>query len=689
MNASNLHFLFGPLTTVKGIGDALATRLKTTIGPRVLDLYFHLPFRFEQRVWLERLADYQPDTMVTLSIKVLGHEKPPRPKLPYKVLCETNGGFVYLLFFNMPSKYILEQLPVGGQRIVSGKLEQSLAVWQMIHPDYIGYATYKEDWVGKRPIYSMAQGISSKVFHRVIQPALSRIPDTPEWLAPETLEHHGWKSWQASLQQAHRPVEEEDLSPLHGARLRLAYDELLAEQISYALIRRHYQKTSGVVIQKTGVLTGQMKLPFSLTPGQDQAIAEILKDMESGTQMLRLLQGDVGSGKTMVAVYALLAALEAGYQGVLLAPTEILAQQLYRNLQTYAPFVHSVLFTGGTANKDKKMHLEGLAQGSIQIAVGTHALLEEHVQFKNLGLIVVDEQHRFGVEQRLRLTRKGIFPHVLVMSATPIPRTLCLTAYGELQITNLRDKPAQRQPITTSTMPLKRVDEVIESLSRVLAKGEKVFWVCPLIDESEALQLGHVMERFGILNNHFGDKVGLLHGRMKAEEKEAIMQSFKSGPLQILVSTTVIEVGVDIPDATVMVIEHAERFGLAQLHQLRGRVGRGNKPSTCLLLYSYALTETGKARLSILKESNDGFKIAEADLHIRGAGDLLGTRQSGIPLYRLADIFVHEAYIPKAQAEAEALIIADPLLSSPRGQAVRLLLKMFNKEQSMQYISAG
>ena len=689
MNASNLHFLFGPLTTVKGIGDALATRLKTTIGPRVLDLYFHLPFRFEQRVWLERLADYQPDTMVTLSIKVLGHEKPPRPKLPYKVLCETNGGFVYLLFFNMPAKYILEQLPMGAQRIVSGKLEKSLAVWQMIHPDYIGYPSNKEDWVGKRPIYSMAQGISSKVFHRVIQPALSRIPDAPEWLAPETLQQHGWKSWQASLQQAHRPVEEEDLSPLHGARLRLAYDELLAEQISYALIRRHYQKTSGVVIQKTGLLTGQMKLPFTLTPGQDQAIAEILKDMESGTQMLRLLQGDVGSGKTMVAIYALLTALEAGYQGVLLAPTEILAQQLYRNLQTYAPFVHSVLFTGGTANKDKKLHLEGMAQGSIQIAVGTHALLEEHVQFKNLGLIVVDEQHRFGVEQRLRLTRKGIFPHVLVMSATPIPRTLCLTAYGELQITNLRDKPAQRLPIRTSTMPLKRVDEVIDSLSRVLAKGEKVFWVCPLIDESEALQLGHVMERFGILKNHFGDRVGLLHGRMKADEKEAIMQSFKSGPLQILVATTVIEVGVDIPDATVMVIEHAERFGLAQLHQLRGRVGRGHKPSTCLLLYSYALTETGKARLSILKESNDGFKIAEADLHIRGAGDLLGTRQSGIPLYRLADIFIHEAYIPKAQAEAQALITADPLLSSPRGQAARLLLKMFNKEQSMQYISAG
>jgi ATP-dependent DNA helicase RecG len=689
MNASNLHFLFGPLTTVKGIGDALATRLKTTIGPRVLDLYFHLPFRFEQRVWLEKLQDYQPDTMTTLSIKVLSHEKPPRPKLPYKVLCETNGGWVYLLFFNMPAKYIVEQLPMGAQRIVSGKLEHSMAVWQMIHPDYIGYPSNKEDWVGKRPIYSMAQGISSKVFHRVLQPALSRIPDAPEWLSPETLQAHGWKSWQASLQQAHKPLEEEDLSPLHGARLRLAYDELLAEQISYALIRRHYQKTSGVVIQKTGVLTGQMKLPFTLTSGQDQAIAEILKDMESGTQMLRLLQGDVGSGKTMVAIYALLAALEGGYQGVLLAPTEILAQQLYRNLQTYAPFVHSVLFTGGTANKDKKVHLEGMAQGSIQIAVGTHALLEEHVQFKNLGLIVVDEQHRFGVEQRLRLTRKGVFPHVLVMSATPIPRTLCLTAYGELQITNLRDKPAERQPITTSTMPLKRVDEVIESLGRVLAKGEKVFWVCPLIDESEALQLGHVMERFGILKNHFGDKVGVLHGRMKADEKEAIMQSFKSGPLQILVATTVIEVGVDIPDATVMVIEHAERFGLAQLHQLRGRVGRSHKPSVCLLLYSYALTEAGKARLSILKESNDGFKIAEADLHIRGAGDLLGTRQSGIPLYRLADIFVHETYIPKAQAEAEALITADPLLSSSRGQAARLLLKMFNKEQSMQYISAG
>ncbi len=541
----------------------------------------------------------------------------------------------------------------------------------------------------------MTAGLTAKPLAKAIVAALERAPELPEWIEAATAEKFHWAPWRESLLAAHHPQAEADLSPLTAARSRLAYDELLANQLALALIRARQRRQPGRSIVGDGSLVARVlaALPFRLTRSQEQAADEIHADMAKPSRMLRLLQGDVGSGKTVVAFLAMLRAAEAGHQAALMAPTEILARQHYA---TIAPLAESAgvevaLLTGREKGKARKEVYEGLASGRIKLAVGTHALFQEEVAFADLALAVVDEQHRFGVHQRMALAEKGGAERadILVMTATPIPRTMMMTVYGDLDVSRLTEKPAGRRPVDTRAVPLERLEEIIAAVSRAIAASARVYWVCPLVAESEALDLAAAEERFADLQRRFPGHAGLVHGRMRGADKDQVMADFAEGRLAILVATTVIEVGVDVPEATVMVIEHAERFGLAQLHQLRGRVGRSHRPSTCLLLYAPPLSEAARARLSILRETDDGFRIAEEDLRLRGAGEVLGTRQSGLPEFRLADIAAHAALLSAAHDDAESAVKADPELSRPRGQALKTLLYLFERDAAAATLRSG
>ncbi|MGD0864774.1 MAG: ATP-dependent DNA helicase RecG, partial [Rhizomicrobium sp.] len=519
-----------------------------------------------------------------------------------------------------------------------------------------------------------------------------KVPATTEWLDPDYLRARSWTSFGDALRSAHAPQSEEDLQPTAPNRMRLAYDELLANQLALVLIRARLRNVKGRSLKGDGQLKQKAiaALPFSLTPAQSQALAEIEADMASPTRMLRLLQGDVGAGKTIVAFLALLDAIEAGTQGALMAPTELLARQ---HMQALAPLadatgVRMTLLTGRERGTPREQILAALAKGEIDILVGTHALFTEDVTFRDLGLAIVDEQHRFGVHQRLQLQSKGA-TDVLVMTATPIPRTLALTAYGDMDVSRIAGRPPGRQPVDTRVLPAERLDEVVDHLGGAIASGARAYWVCPLVEESEKIDLAAAEERAGELHELLGPKVGLVHGRMKGAERDSAMAKFKSGELSVLVATTVIEVGVDVPEATIMVVEHAERFGLAQLHQLRGRVGRGSAKSTCLLIYQPPLGETAKARLKTLRETDDGFIIAEEDLRLRGAGELLGVRQSGMPEFRLADLMAHAELLAAARDDAKLILSRDPELKSPRGEALRVLLYLFERDEAVRYLRTG
>ncbi len=432
-------------------------------------------------------------------------------------------------------------------------------------------------------------------------------------------------------------------------------------------------------------------LPYSLTPSQTRAVAEIVADLAKPERMLRLLQGDVGSGKTVVALLACAAVIEGGRQAALMAPTEILARQHFNTITPLAAAagIRVAILTGRERGRERSDILARLAFGEIHVLVGTHAMFQEDVEFRDLALAVVDEQHRFGVHQRLALASKGVAVDVLVMTATPIPRTLVLTYFGDMDVSELREKPAGRRPVDTRAVPLSRLDEIVEAVGRALAEGRSVYWVCPLVEESENIDLAAAEDRFAALEQRFGAMVALVHGRMKGVEKDRAMARFAAGETRLLVATTVIEVGVDVPEATVMVIEHAERFGLAQLHQLRGRIGRGAEASSCLLLYKPPLGDSAKARLEIMRATEDGFRIAEEDLKLRGEGDVLGTRQSGMPGFRVARIHLHGKLIGPARDDASLILVRDPKLASSRGQALRHLLYLFERDEAIRLIRAG
>jgi ATP-dependent DNA helicase RecG len=564
---------------------------------------------------------------------------------------------------------------------------------QMVHPDRVVSEADLAKLPLVEPVYPLTEGLGLNQVRRAVEAAVARLPSLPEWQEPSWLARERFPDFGEALRILHWPAEPTDALPERPAWSRLAYDELLAGQVALALVRAHLRRPAGRATPGTGHLRKKLieALPFTLTPSQGHAVAEILADLAKPERMLRLLQGDVGSGKTVVALMAAAAVVEAGRQAALMAPTELLARQHFNTVAPLAAAagINVAILTGRERGAERSETLKRLAFGDIHILVGTHAVFQEEVEFRDLALAVVDEQHRFGVHQRLALARKGEAVDVLVMTATPIPRTLVLTYFGDMDISELREKPAGRKPIDTRTIPLERYGEVVEGVSRALAEGRRVYWVCPLVEESENVDLAAAADRFAALQERFGALVGLVHGRMKGADKDRAMERFAAGETQLLVATTVIEVGVDVPQASVMVIEHAERFGLAQLHQLRGRIGRGAAHSSCLLLYKAPLGETAKARLKIMRETEDGFRIAEEDLRLRGEGDVLGTRQSGLPSFRVARVEFHGKYIGAARDDAALALARDPTLSTPRGEALRHLLYLFERDEAVRLIRAG
>jgi len=693
MRPEILFSLFKPVTSLKGVGPRIGKLLEKLIGPSLVHLLWHLPSGLIDRRYAPKIADAQPGVVATITVRVDQHLKPPNRRMPYKIICSDETGSLSLVYFHAREDYLRKTLPEGETRVVSGQIEAFGEEIQMTHPDHVGTLQEIDDLKRVEPVYPLTAGLTLKTLGKAMAGALEVVPALPEWADGTFVERQGWPAWQQAVRAAHAPKDAADLDPAASHRARLAYDELLSNQVALALIRKHMRRAKGRPIAGTGALRQRVMktLDFELTGAQDTAINEIQDDMASQTRMLRLLQGDVGSGKTIVAVMAMLSTVEAGMQAVLMAPTEILARQHLATIEPLAKAagIRVVVLTGRERGRNRLSALEALETGAAGFAVGTHALFQDDVTYKHLALAVIDEQHRFGVHQRLSLAAKGQAVDTLVMTATPIPRTLMLTAYGDMDVSRLTEKPPGRKPVDTRVMPLNRLHQVIDAIGRALALGDKVYWVCPLVEESEKLDVAAVEERHAGLVRHFGDRVGLVHGRMKGIEKDRVMAAFTDGPVDVLVATTVIEVGVDVPQATVMVVEHAERFGLAQLHQLRGRIGRGERESTCLLLYAAPLGETARARLKIMRESDDGFRIAEEDLKLRGAGELLGTRQSGLPEFRLADLQVHADLLGAARDDAALLIERDPDLTGERGQAVRTLLYLFERETAVRNLKSG
>jgi len=693
MRPQSLYPLFAPVTSLPGIGPRLGASVERVAGSKVVDLLWHLPNGIVDRRAAPKIKDAKPDTIATMVVRVDAHQKPPTPRLPYKVICSDETGFMTLVFFRAHDDYIQRALPIGELRAVSGRIEDFRGTVQMTHPDYIVPLDELARLQAIEPVYGLTEGLSLKVLGKAARAALGKAPELPEWLDPHLLEAQAWHGWKAALLAAHNPQSVDDLTPGTPERKRLAYDELLATQLAVLLVRAQQRKQQGRSVKGDGLLRAKAiaALPYRLTESQHRALEDIYADMAGAHRMMRLLQGDVGSGKTVVAGLAMLNAIEAGAQAALMAPTEILARQHFKSLAPLAEAagVELAVLTGRDSGKTRARITAGLADGSIAMVVGTHALFQDDVAFKDLAFAVVDEQHRFGVHQRMALSAKGERADILVMTATPIPRTLLLAVYGDLDQSQLTEKPAGRKPIDTRVVSLDRIDEVYPAIRRAIADRAKVYWVCPLVDESELVDLAAATQRHAELVKLFGPRVGLVHGRMKGPEKDKVMAAFAGELLDVLVATTVIEVGVDVPEATVMVIEHAERFGLAQLHQLRGRIGRGARASTCLLLYQGPLGESARARLQILRETDDGFRIAEEDLRLRGGGELLGTRQSGLPAFRLADLAVHADLLPMARDDAKLILERDPDLSSPRGAALRHLLYLFERDEGVRLLRAG
>ena len=693
MRPQSLTPLFAQVTSLPGIGPRLGKLVEKVAGPQVVDLLWHLPFALVDRRNAPEMAEARAGDIATLTVTVDQHVVPRTPRQPYRVWCSDATGQLCLTYFNAREDFLRKLLPVGEVRIVSGRLDIYQGELQMTHPDHVVPLDQRESILRVEPVYGLTAGLTQRPLQKAIAAALERAPELGEWHDRAFVARNRWESWKSALGRAHHPGDLADLSPMHPARARLAFDELLASQLAISLVRHHNRTVAGQATKGDGHLrrTALAAMRFELTSSQKAAVHEIEADMAKAERMVRLLQGDVGSGKTVVALLAMLVAAEAGAQAALMAPTELLARQHHATIAPLATAagVRLALLTGRDGQKQRKDTLQGLAEGSIPLVVGTHALVQEDVEFKDLALAVVDEQHRFGVHQRMALSSKGHAVDLLVMTATPIPRTLMLAAYGDLDVSKLTEKPAGRLPIDTRTVPLERLAEVVGAVGRQIAAGGRLYWVCPLIEESEEVDLANVEERFHQLSARFPGQVGLLHGRLKGSDREATMAAFADGRLSILVATTVIEVGVDVPAATVMVIEHAERFGLAQLHQLRGRVGRGAAKSTCLLLYAQPLGETARARLAIMRETEDGFRIAEEDLRLRGAGELLGTRQSGLPDMRLADLAVHGDLLQAARDDARLVIERDPDLQSERGAALRALLYLFRRDDAVRTLRAG
>ena len=675
--------LFQPITELKGVGDQRRRQIQKLCGTRIIDLLFHLPVGQVCRT---------QEPYITAKVRVTQHIKPFSRKQPYRIITTTDDGeIIEIVFFNYKTPYFVQQLPEGEERIISGVVENFHGQKQMRHPDYILPVNQADKISAYEPVYPLTHGLTNKTLRGIIQEALDYVPNIPEWIPEEVLKQYHWPSFAQALYQVHNPGT--DANKEREGRERLAFDELFANQLALAIAHRTIRSEPGTAMP-TSVRLKQLllkSLPFTLTQAQQAAIKEIDNDMAAPVKMARLIQGDVGCGKTIVALFAALNALENGYQVCFMAPTDLLSRQHLQTLTNFCQILKEepYLLTGREKGETRRKLLQAIKTGQAHIIIGTHALFQDDVSFQKLGLVVIDEQHRFGVDQRIALMKKSPAADMLIMSATPIHRTLALTHYGDVDITRIEQKPNNRQPIQTSAVSTRSLDTLIARLKRAVEQNRQAYWICPMIEETERADLANVKERFASLQKVLGNQVSLLHGKMKAEEKDAAMQAFLSHKTSVLVSTTVIEVGVDVPNATSMVIEQAERFGLAQLHQLRGRIGRGSAASQCVLLYGEALSDIARKRLDILRETNDGFAIAEADLQLRGAGEILGTRQSGWQPFRLADLAKHASLLSLARATTKQLQKKDFLLQLEQGKALKWLLYLFRQEQAIQTLKVG
>jgi ATP-dependent DNA helicase RecG len=693
-----LNPLFAAITTLPGIGSKVERLYRRLLGrdeaPRIIDLAFHLPTGTIDRRAQPKIKDVVPGGVVTVTVTIDRHRPAPprRARAPYLIYASDDTGDIILTYFNARRDYLERLLPVGGRRIVSGTTALYDGMLQMIHPDRVVDESEFARLPLIEPQYALTDGLSMNQVRRAIEGSLAKVPALPEWQDAAWLARSNFPTFADALHDVHRPPQPE-VSPANTAWSRLAYDEFLAGQLALGLVRAHARRPRGRQSTGDGTLSKRIiaALPYDLTGSQLRAITDIVADLSKPERMSRLLQGDVGSGKTVVALLAGASVIEAGRQAALMAPTELLARQHWNTIAPLAQAagIRAAILSGRERGRARTDILARLARGEIDLLIGTHALFQDDVDFRDLALAVVDEQHRFGVHQRLALARKGEAVDLLVMTATPIPRTLVLTFFGDMDSSELREKPAGRQPIDTRTIPLERLNEIVDAVGRALREERRVYWVCPLVEESELIDLAAAQDRFRTLAARFGGVVDLVHGKMKGPDKDAAMARFAAGESKLLVATTVIEVGVDVPEASVMVVEHAERFGLAQLHQLRGRIGRGNERSTCLLLYKTPLGETAKARLAVMRETEDGFRIAEEDLRLRGEGDVLGTRQSGLPGFRVARIETHAPLLQAARDDAALILARDPELTSARGEALRVLLYLFERDEAIRLLRAG
>ncbi|WP_434612239.1 ATP-dependent DNA helicase RecG [Tabrizicola sp. M-4] len=685
--------LFAGLETLEGVGEKTAKAMAGLGVERPKDLLFLLPHSGVDRGRRDSVRDVVPPCVVTVEVEVGAHFPPRTKGKPYRVMVRDAALEFTLVFFHARGDFLQKLLPTGQRRVVSGRVELFDGMAQMVHPDHVLRVEEAGELPVFEPVYPLTAGVTQKVVAKAVAGALARAPVLPEWIDGPLLAREGWPSWREAVEAVHRPEAAAELAPTHPARQRLAYDELLAHQLTLALARATLRKQKGLPTVGDGSLRAKVvgSLPYALTGAQARAVGEIAGDMEGPFRMNRLLQGDVGAGKTLVAFLALLIAVEAGGQGVMMAPTEILARQHFAGLEPLAAAagVRLELLTGRDKGTERAAKLRDLAEGRIAVLVGTHAVFQKDVVFADLRLAVVDEQHRFGVAQRMELGAKGAATDTLVMTATPIPRSLALATYGDMDVSVLDEKPPGRKPVRTALVSTARMEEVVGHLAKAVAEGRQAYWVCPLVEESEVLDYASAEARFQHLRAALGDVVGMVHGQMPPAEKDAAMARFVSGETKVLVATTVIEVGVNVPNASIMVIERAETFGLAQLHQLRGRVGRGAAESTCLLMYQAPLSEGGERRLKVLRDTEDGFRIAEEDLAMRGAGDLIGTAQSGLPRFRVADLERQGALMAIAQSDARRLLADDPALDGPRGKAARLLLWLLDQDRAIRLIGVG
>jgi len=687
MRPEILNDLFADSTGLTGVGPKLAKPLEKLGLTRVKDFAYHLPERFVQRRAIANLDEGGEGEHVIVALTPTEHRAPRNPgRGPYQVLSQdAAGNIAALTYFGRASYTAKKQLPVGEKRWVAGRLDRYGDMLQIVHPDHVETSSSAHMGRLSEPVYGLSEGLTQPRIAGLIEQALEKCPELPEWIEPSQLEREGWPTWRDALQLAHKGQHK-------AARDRLAYDELLANSLALLLVKAEGRRRKGQSLAGNGALRARLNLPFEMTGAQKRSIAEIEGDLAQEAPMLRLLQGDVGAGKTVVALAAMLIACEAGKQAAMLAPTEILARQHFETLRAMAAptGVEVALLTGRAKGRERESILMGLLDGSIDILVGTHAIFQDSVAYRDLGLVVIDEQHRFGVAQRLALAGKGKrAPHTLAMTATPIPRSLTLAQYGEMDVSRLDELPPGRQAIDTRVVAQERMEDVIAGVERHLASGQQAYWVCPMVRDSEVADIAAAEARYAALKERFGDAVTLVHGQLRPEVKDANMERFADGHAKLLIATTVIEVGVDVPAATLMVIEQAERFGLAQLHQLRGRVGRGSEKSVCLLLRGSELSETGKKRLALMRETQDGFRIAEEDLELRGGGELLGTRQSGEAAFRIADLDQVQRLLPAAHGDARLLVEHQGSLDRDRGAAARILLYLFERDWGVQLLRGG